>query len=318
MQEPQQGCFAGVDVAKETLVIAMEGTSAPAGVKTIQNRVGPIRAWLRTLPAGCAVAAEATGGYQDELVKLAHARGLTVYVLNPLDVHHYAKACAVRGKTDRSDAQVIARYALKEHGHLRPWRPLSERAQRVKTLLRERELIVTTLDALEQGLKARGQAAIGALKQTCKQIDAELRQIMRADPVLRAGYERLSTIAGVGALNAAMLADLFTERHFANADAVVAFSGLDPRPRESGKSIGRRRLSKRGSPLMRRLLYLAAMAARRSKAFAPQYLKMRQRGLQSTEALVILARKILRIAFSIWNSGQNFNPDRVQGACAKT
>ena len=112
MQEAQHTCFAGVDVAKETLVIAIEGFPAPAGVKTIQNNTRQIRAWLRTLPVGCAVAVEATGGYQDELVKLSHAQGLTVYVLNPLDVHHYAKACAVRGKTDRVDAQVIARYCL--------------------------------------------------------------------------------------------------------------------------------------------------------------------------------------------------------------
>jgi transposase len=317
MQEAQHTCFAGVDVAKETLVIAIEGIPAPAGVKTIQNNARQIRAWLRTLPVGCAVAVEATGGYQDELVKFSHAQGLTVYVLNPLDVHHYAKACAVRGKTDRVDAQVIARYVHKEHARLRPWQPPSQRALRVKALLRERQLIGTALDALGQGLKVHGQAAIRALQQARKQIDTELLAIMRSDPGLRAGHERLQTISGVGPLIGALLADLFAERRFANGDAAVAFSGLDPRPRDSGKCSGRRRLSKRGSPLLRRFLYLAAMAARRTKAFAPVYDKLRLRGLQSTEALVILARKILRIAFSIWNSGQNFKPDLPSGSCAK-
>ena len=38
---------------------------------------------------------------------------------------------------------------------------------------------------------------------------------------------------------------------------------------------------------------------------------------QTTEALVILARKILRIAFSIWNSGQSFNPTLLAEPCAK-
>ena len=317
MQEPQHTCFAGVDVAKETLVIAMEGTSAPAGVRTIDNNCSQIRAWLRTLPAACAVAVEATGGYQDVLVKLAHGQGRTVYVLNPRDVHHYAKACATRGKTDRVDAQIIARYAFKEHEHLRPWQPPSERALRVKELLRQRELIASTLDALGQGLKARGQAAIRALQRARSQIDAELLQIMRSEPALRAGYERLRTITGIGPLIGAAVADLLTERHFANADAAVAFTGMDPRPHESGKSIGRRRLSKRGSPSLRRLLFLAAMAARRSKTFAPLYEKLRNRGLKTTEALVILARKILRIAFSIWNSGQNFDPALLKQACAK-
>jgi transposase len=283
MQEPQHTCFAGVDVAKGTLVIAIEGTSAPAGVRTIDNQIKQIRAWLRTLPAGCVVAVEATGGYQDELVRLAHAQGRTVYVLNPRDVHHYAKACATRGKTDRVDAQLIA----------------------------------STLDALGQALKARGKGPIRALQRVRSQIDAELLQIMRSEPALRAGYERLQTITGIGPLTGAAIADLLTERNFANADAAVAFTGMDPRPHESGKSVGRRRLSKRGCPSLRRLLFLAAMAARRSKAFAPIYEKLRNRGLKTTEALVILARKILRIAFSLWNSGQTFNPALLNPACAQ-
>jgi transposase len=315
MQEPQHPCFAGVDVAKLTLVVAMEGVSVP--VRTIENNARQIRAWLRTLPAGCALAVEATGGFQDLVVRLAHAQGLAVYVLNPLDVHHYAKACAVRGKTDRLDAQVIARYLQREHGRLRPWQPPSARALQVHALLRQRELMGSMIDTLGQGLKVRGQAAIRALQQARQKIDAELLQIMRSEPGLRAGYERLQSICGVGPLIGACLADLFAERQFANSDAAVAFSGLDPRPRDSGQSAGRRRLSKRGSRLLRRLLFLAAMAARRTKAFAPTYLKLRQRGLQSTEALVVLARKILRIAFSIWNSGQNFNPALLPQACAE-
>jgi transposase len=293
----------------------MEGAAAAAGVKTIGNDSPRIRAWLRTLPAGCAVAVEATGGYQDLLVRLAHAQGLAVYVLNPLDVHHYAKACAVRGKTDRLDAQLIARYLQREHGRLRRWQPPSPRALQVQALLRERELIGKTIDALGQGLKLRGQTAIRALQRARQKIDAELLQLMRSEPKLRAAYERLQSICGVGPLIGACLADLFAERQFANSDAAVAFSGLDPRPRDSGQSTGQRRLSKRGPRLLRRLLFLAAMAARRTKAFAPTYLKLRQRGLQSTEALIVLARKILRIAFSIWNSGQTFNPTLLSETC---
>lgn len=39
---------------------------------------------------------------------------------------------------------------------------------------------------------------------------------------------------------------------FANSDALVAYSGLDPRAHDSGRSRGRRRLSKRGEPALRR------------------------------------------------------------------
>ena len=306
-------CFVGVDVSKDTLVVARQD----AALTQIRNSAKEIRAWLRTLPADCTVAMEATGGYQDLLAKLCHAQGCRVFVLNALDVHYYARSCAVRGKTDRVDAQIILRYVEHEHSKLRPWQPPSARALRVRELMRQRELIGRTLDMLTQGLKDSGRPAIKALRQAQCQIDRELLEMMRAEPQLRAGYERLKTIVGVGPLVGAMLADLFTERAFATADAAVAFTGLDPRPHDSGKSIGQRRLSKRGAPQLRRLLFIAAMSACRSKTFRPLYLQLRQRGLASTQAIVILARKILRIAFSIWHSGQTFNPSRLSPSCPK-
>ena len=41
------------------------------------------------------------------------------------------------------------------------------------------------------------------------------------------------------------------------------------------------------------------LAAANSKLFKPVYAQLRERGLQTTEAIVILARKIARIAFAL-------------------
>jgi transposase len=104
---------------------------------------------------------------------------------------------------------------------------------------------------------------------------------------------------------------LLAQLDFASAEALVAYSGLDPRACDSGRSKGRRRLSKRGQPALRRQMYLAAMSACHTKTFAPTYRRLRDRGLKTTEALVVLARKLLHIAFAVWRTGKPFDPVRV-------
>ena len=60
---------------------------------------------------------ESTGIYHELLAKLAHKRGLVVYVLNPKDTRHYAKAMGLRGKTDRVDAELIAGMIAHKHAN---------------------------------------------------------------------------------------------------------------------------------------------------------------------------------------------------------
>lgn len=91
----------------------------------------------------------------------------------------------------------------------------------------------------------------------------------------------------------------------------MAYSGLNPRPNDSGTKRGRRRLSKKGPALLRRQMYLAGFSAAHSKVVKPQYQALRAKGFSSTEASVILGRKILRIAFAVWKSGKPFDASRL-------
>src|SRR6266542_4030978 len=70
----------------------------------IANREAAIKAFVEQLPPGCVVGMEATGQMHELLADVLHARGHTVYVVNPRWVHMYAKAIGARGKTDRGDA----------------------------------------------------------------------------------------------------------------------------------------------------------------------------------------------------------------------
>ncbi len=304
----------GVDVAKAELVIAVQ--DHPECSATISNHAAPITRWLRTLPTGSRIAVESTGEYHRELVSLAQQHGFSTYVLNARDVYFYAKALGQRGKTDRTDAQVISRYLREHHAHLYRFAPGGATEQEINRLLRRRVVVVAQRDSLElalQGLQCLDKPVRQLLAQfdaVLTAMDQEVQALIQGQAELAAASTQLQTVPGIGPQGAALLTCLFRRIGFSNADAVVAFSGLDPRPMDSGQKRGRRRLSKRGPALLRRQLYMMAFSASRTRAFKPVYQALRARGVSSTAAFVILGRKLLRIAFALWRTKTDFEMQR--------
>ncbi len=308
-------CFAA-DVSKRELVIAVY--AGETGVKRIANQASAISAWLQTVPAGSVIAMEATGSYHRQLADLAYRRGFSVYVVNPRDVYYYARGLGARGKTDPSDAKLLARYVAHERAQLHPYVPPSAQCQRLVMLLQRRAGLVRIRQGLQQSLaelpafsdeKRNLFKAVAALLSG---IDRELATLGGADPLTAALVTRLKTISGVGPLVASLLCALFNRFAFRHADALIAYIGFDPRPDESGQHRGRRRLSKRGHPEWRRLLVAAAMSAARTKAWADYVQRQRAKALPATAIHVILARKMLRTAFALYKNGQDFIPPIVQ------
>lgn len=312
----------GVDVSKEELVIAMDESSKQ--IMTLQNQPQAIDSWLSTLPTGSRIAMESTGRYHRLLATLAQHSGFEVYVLNAKDVSHYAKALGARGKTDRTDAQMIARYIGEHHNMVHSYQPGNDGQQCIDALLRRRATVVmhrqAILEALHDAPEVQGQTQ--ALKTQFEilidAIDQELQSKIEASAQMSTAFNRLMTISGFGLQTSAMLVSLFSRIPFANADALVAFSGLDPRPLDSGQKRGKRRLSKRGPAALRRLLFLAALAASKSKLVRPIYEAMRARGFSTTEAHIILARKLLRVSFAIWKTGEIFDVSKLLPQAAST
>lgn len=312
MQEIQ--VFVGVDVAKAELVVAVHGQTDS---RTVPNQAQAISAWLRELPDGAVLAMESTGRYHQMLASLAHAAGMHVFVLNARDVHFYAKALGARAKTDRIDAHVIARYVAEQHERLHRWIEPCAVLRQVHDLLGQRWAVVNKRTALRQSLQGcdgaiapEVQALEAGFAALLRAMDARIVALLEQDARVQERQRLLQSIVGVGPQSSALLASLLERVPFVSADALVAYSGLDPRACDSGSSRGRRRLSKRGQPALRHQMYMAAMSACHTSTFKGTYEALRARGLKTTEALVVLARKLLRIAFAVWRSGRPFDPQR--------
>ena len=301
----------GADVASAHLDIAVHGGQ----VQRIANDAKAIAQWLRQIPRGSRLAMEATGRYHLLLARLAHEHGLQVYVLNPRDVSHYGRGVGQRGKTDRLDAQLIARYVANEHAQLRCWQPLAPELSELDNLLRRRAAVVRHQSALRQSMRDDPLTS-----RMLPQVMVPLEQVLQAlDKAIAKASQRIegsaqalrsiTSVPGLGALNGAALLSLFTRLKCAPADAVVAFTGLDPRPMDSGNKRGVRKLSKRGPAELRRLLFNGARAACRTSSWCGLYERELAKGLPHTAALIVLARKLVRVAFCLFKSQTTFDPN---------
>lgn len=318
MQSPSAVLNIGVDVAKDAIVVACSEGSFP--VREVANRRPAVLVFLKGLPAGSRIGVEATGTYHEVFAEAAHQLGFPVFVLNPKDTRHYAKAVGLRGKTDRVDAELIARMIAHEHTKLHAWIPPTPQQREIDRLIKRRATLISLREAAAMSLhELDGFAAdLKALRtrfnQLIARIDLRVKALIDASPDRKQNFARLCTISGVGPVVGTALVNTLERVPVKNADAFVAFAGLDPRPDDSGQHRGKRRLSKRGPAELRRLLYLAALAAVKTKPWRPLYEHYRARGLSSTAALVILARRIARTAWSIYTYKTEFDPARLTNA----
>lgn len=301
----------GVDVAKDSLQVAC--AQSPAAQVQVANRSAAIRAWLAQLPPGSRIAMEATGRYHQQLADLAHAHGMVVYVVNACDLRHYARAVGLRGKTDRVDAGLIARYLVREQAELHPYVPATPEQREIDQLLRRRATVVASKTRLRLSLDGVPGCA-RQLNTVLKRLDAIIatfdRRLQTLAKTQAAAQQRVESVLGIGPLVGVALTNLFVRVPLRDGDAAVAFVGFDPRAKDSGQFAGRRRLSKRGPAELRRLLFNAARSASQTKLWRPLYDRYRARGLSTTEATVIIARKIIRVAFSVYRHGTMFDPER--------
>ncbi len=210
------------------------------------------------------------------------------------------------------------RYVAHEHQKLHAYVPPSPEQRLMEQLLRRRARLVSLRVALQATMaelgscRAQSKAVVLQLDALVAALESQLKGLLKHSEASRQAQLRLQSIPGVGLIVGAGLSVALQRLPFESADAFVAFTGLDPRPCDSGKKVGRRRLSKRGPSELRRLLFNAAMAGSRTKAWKPfyQHPSPAWAGFR-LEALIVLARKIARTAWSVFHHQTNFDPTRL-------
>ncbi len=130
----------------------------------------------------------------------------------------------------------------------------------------------------------------------------------------------LLSLPGVGLITVAgLIGEVGDFRQYGTIAEITKLAGLDLFEVSSGKHKGQRRISKRGRPLMRKLLYFAAINTVKSTGVMHQpYTRMVERGMPKTKALVAISRKLLKVMYALARDQsiymENFTSHRYQFA----
>jgi transposase len=325
---PRYHLVVGVDIAAQTFTtVWMTPDTAPGRpVALDQTPQGFAALQARLLTTGHAAAdilvvIEATGSYWVALATTLAQSGFAVAVINPDQAHNVAKALLQRAKTDAIDARTLARLAAT----LQPAPPpppaiytelhqrLAERDARVglRQQVRNQRHALVQLPVVIPAVRARMEELIATFDAQISAIEREITQILPQDAGWAANADLLVSIAGIGVLTAAWL--LVTTLNFtigATPEAVTAYAGLAPVPKESGTSVRVRGASGHGgNKRLRTALYMATLSATRYnppiKAF---YDRLRAAGKPTKVAHCAAARKLLHLAWAVVRKGRAFDP----------
>lgn len=153
------------------------------------------------------------------------------------------------------------------------------------------------------------------IKQLIEQIKFIEEQISDLEKQIQILLEKfdtpIQTLPGVGpVLGAIILSEIGDITRFKDASKLVAFTGIDPSVKQSGEFIGtHNKMSKRGSPYLRRAIFLAAqVAAFNDPVLSAYYQKKRAEGKHHYTAVGAVARKLLYITFAVLTRNQPYTP----------
>jgi transposase len=262
---------------------------------------------------------EATGTYGESLSLFLHQAGHTVSVINPAAVKAFAQSRLTRTKTDRVDAELIARFCLAQAPPR--WTPRPQQVRELQALVRRLESLIEMRVGEENRLSSiitvevvreSVEEHLTYLNQEIKRCEELIRQHINTHPTLKQQSQLLDSIPGIAETTAALLLSEMTDiTQYRSARQVAAYAGLVPRQRQSGSSVrGRTRLSKIGNARLRRALYFPAITALRCNEFFQSWAKgLQERGKSKMSVICAVMRKLVHVAYGVLKTGQPFDPE---------
>jgi transposase len=330
--------YAGIDISKNNFTCSIwvneepmelgEFVNNPFGFEALAAAIAPHQ--TENEYDSLQIVLESTGGYELHLLSFIQHQEWAFSLPNPKLVRDWAKGAGYRAKTDRIDGRILAHYGYERHPKRQ--QPVPEAIEQLDSLLQRQEdteKLLRQEQNRQHALSYRPHAAasaVASIKRTITFLENERQQLaddidllLEANPELGTQSKQLFTVAGVGKKTALPLLVL-CHRYQARTNGegtgkgITAYTGLDPKPFESGNTVWKRAtISKMGNSQMRSRLYLAALGGVRGKNSPLRhfYVQLVERGKAKKLALVAAARKILVWAWAIFQQGVDFDPSRL-------
>jgi transposase len=303
--------FSGIDISKNSFNVCVKGEGRAPKQKKFPYTAEGMAACLAYIPRQSVCIMESTGTYHCRLAYFLFDAGRRLCVVNPLSVKRYAQALMLRTKTDKADSHMLAEYGRMLHPA--PWKPQKEHYVELRQLINLQEQFIKQEAVMRNQLEGIAHSVVQSrfvrekLLQQLKQIRADREEVeAQLEGLVKLhsceDFERLQSIPGIGKKTAIVLIALTQGlEDFDSVKQISSYFGLCPRIYDSGTSVrGRAGICKMGMALIRKLLYMCALSAKRSnKACRELYERLLAKGKKKKVILIAVANKLLRQAFAI-------------------
>jgi transposase len=268
-------------------------------------------------PGTCLVAIEATGGYERLLVTQLVDAGHHVAVVNPRQVRNFAKGVGILAKTDRIDASVLARFAHDVQPRCLGQTP-EKQGELEQLVVRRRQLVglrtseKNRMETITAKLVRKSlQQTIDHLNKQIRRIDKEILALVESHDEWRDKTNLIQSVPGIGPVAGASLVAELPELGHLNRQEIASLVGVAPLNRDSGRFRGQR-TTWGGRASLRRVLYMAALTARRCnpviRAFAD---RLAAHGKKAKVILTACMRKLLVILNTMVKNNTQWNPHQL-------
>lgn len=321
----------GIDVSKDSLdVLFKEQSNLQVKIKG-SKKFSNTRDGFKQLIEWCnkrekcdniAYVLEATGVYHEEILYFLYEEGKHVCLELPARIKYFAKSKGVKTKNDKVDSGVIADYGLERR--LRFWQPPCKEFKLLRDLSREHNslanLLAKTKNRLhaakhthdkEPGVIRRYNDQISFYEKQMKEIEKEIKSVLTKEKELAAKINNITSIKGIGLVTAVkIIAETGGFYLFTNINQLISYAGLDVIENQSGKHIGKTKISKKGNKNLRKALYMPALSAIRycnkMKDFNERIMQTHQ---LKKQGIVAVMRKLLILAYTLWRKNEPYNPN---------
>lgn len=245
------------------------------------------------------VVMEASGGLEQPAFLMLWKLGQACALANARSVRRFAEAMGALEKTDRIDAQMIARFA--EAKRMKPSPPPSTDQQQLTALATRLRQVTQDLGNQKRRLCSTRDAtaraslieAIGFFTAQARQLADQIALLIDADPLWSALDHTIRSVKGAAGRTVAYLLAELPEIGTLSNRAISKLVGLAPLPDDSGERHGKRSI-RGGRANIRSLLVLIADIVRKfDKSLADFRLRLIDKGLSKMQVRVALARKLL-------------------------
>lgn len=332
--------FVGIDFSKEKIDVAIifaEGlTETSMRVSNeFKNSVSGYKQlvkWVEessneTEPSLWLFCGENTGDYSKPLCNFLYGRGFDMWLENAKSIKD---ASGIRRlKSDRTDANMIAEYAMRNNDKAIVYEPLSESLSQLRELFLYRQMVVRhrcsfqvrrgekrlnmEKSPVKTMISQSGRHIVTELNKEIEKIDKRIAELIDSDDELAQVFTIVTSIPGIGTQNAVCLmvyTDNFRRFNF-DSRKIACYYGIAPFGRDSGTSVHTDpHVHYMANRQIKAMLSQAALsAARFNPVIASYYSRLIARGKKRQIVLNNVKNKLVHIVTAMVRNKQLFDKD---------